>query len=249
MKLSLWRTGINRMSDKLQDAHQSLEDKNANLRTFIANISHELKTPLSLIRGYASGIKDGLDDGTYADVIRQQSEEMADMVERLLELSRLQVEPYQFGPIDFRQLLMETLDAYRSAFRQQELVLEVDDRLLKETWVRADQRKLESVFHNFIMNAMKYTTDNRISLALETKNDSVYFRIANGADTEDEAKWEQVWEPFNVMESSRSKKFSGTGLGLSIARTILQNHHASFGLLAREGVVEFYFSLPLLRHG
>lgn len=65
------------MSDKLGEAHRALEAKNANLRTFIADISHELKTLLSLIQVYASGMKDGLDDGTYADVIWKQSEEMA----------------------------------------------------------------------------------------------------------------------------------------------------------------------------
>ncbi|MBW7457526.1 HAMP domain-containing histidine kinase, partial [Paenibacillus sepulcri] len=102
---------INRMSDKLEDAHQSLEAKNANLRTFIADISHELKTPLSLIQLYASGIQDGLDDGSYADVIRQQSEAMSGMIDRLLELSRLQAETYQFAPVDFRQLLGEMLVA------------------------------------------------------------------------------------------------------------------------------------------
>ncbi|MCP3772318.1 HAMP domain-containing histidine kinase [Paenibacillus sp. MZ04-78.2] len=104
---------INRMSDKLEDAHRALEAKNANLRRFISDISHELKTPLSLIQVYASGMKDGLDDGTYADVIRKQSEEMAAMVDRLLELSRLQTEPYRFELVEFQQLLAETLDAYR----------------------------------------------------------------------------------------------------------------------------------------
>ncbi|MCM3272983.1 sensor histidine kinase [Paenibacillus elgii] len=238
---------INVMSDKLEDAHRALEVKNANLRTFIADISHELKTPLSLIQVYASGIKDGLDDGTYADVIRKQSEEMAAMIDRLLELSRLQTEPYRYEPIDFRQLLAETLDAYRPAFRQQGLTLEVDDRLQMEAWVSADRRKLETVLHNFMTNAMKYTTGKRVGITVEAQADSVSFRIANGTDIAEEAGWESVWEPFYVMESSRSKKFSGTGLGLSIAKTILQNHQASFGVHVREGIVEFDFSLPLSR--
>ncbi|MFC0329044.1 sensor histidine kinase [Paenibacillus sepulcri] len=238
---------INRMSDKLEDAHQSLEAKNANLRTFIADISHELKTPLSLIQLYASGIQDGLDDGSYADVIRQQSEAMSGMIDRLLELSRLQAETYQFAPVDFRQLLGEMLVAYRIAFRQQDLELEVDDRLPAQSWVMADRRKLESALHNFMTNAMKYSTGKQVSLTLAAKEDAVHFRITNSTNTGKEAEWERVWEPFYVMESSRSKKFSGTGLGLSIAGTILHSHNASFGVLAEEGKVTFYFSLPLLR--
>ncbi|MFD0693697.1 sensor histidine kinase [Paenibacillus sp. GCM10027628] len=237
---------INRMSDKLEESHLSLEAKNANLRTFIADISHELKTPLSLIRVYASGLQDGLDDGTYVDVIRQQSEVMADLIDRLLELSRLQVVTYQFEPIDFRQLITETLDAYRIAFQQQGLVLKTHDRLT-EAWVTADRQKLESVLHNWMTNAMKYTTGKQVSITMETKEDSVHFSITNDTDIEGDARWEQVWEPFYVMESSRSKKFSGTGLGLSIARTVLENHRASYGLTVQERTVTFYFSLPLHR--
>ncbi|MBH5317829.1 HAMP domain-containing histidine kinase [Paenibacillus sp. GSMTC-2017] len=238
---------INKMSDKLKDAHHNLEQKNENLKTFIADISHELKTPLSLIQVYASGIKDGLDDGTYPDVIKQQSEAMANMINRLLELSRLQAESYTFVPINFALLLEETLESYQTAFRQQGIELEVEYDKPTKSWVMADYVKLQSVLHNFLTNAMKYTTDNRVRLLLVTKEETVDFRISNGADTEDKDKWERVWEPFFVMESSRSKKFSGTGLGLSITRTILENHQATYGLQVQEGMVEFYFSLALLR--
>ncbi|TXK85413.1 cell wall metabolism sensor histidine kinase WalK [Paenibacillus sp. N3.4] len=237
---------INRMSEKLEESHQLLESKNANLRTFIADISHELKTPLSLIQVYASGLQDGLDDGTYASVIRQKSEEMADMIDRLLELSRLQVVSYQFEPIDFRQLMTETLDAYRIVFQQHGLEINTNERLT-EAWVMADRQKLESVLHNWVTNAMKYTTGKQVSITTETKEDSVHFCIKNDTDIEEDSKWEQIWEPFYVMESSRSKKFSGTGLGLSIARTVLENHNASYGLTVQEGTVTFYFSIPLHR--
>lgn len=237
---------INRMSDRLEEAQQSLEDKNANLRTFIADISHELKTPLALIQVYASGMKDGLDDGTFADVIRQQSEEMAKMIDRLLKLSRLQVEPYRFEPVAFRALVADMLNAYRIAFEQQGLTLEMDDRLHEEVWVSADQIKLESVLQNFLTNALKYTTGKHVQVTMEAVENKVIFRIVNEADTVDAAKWASVWEPFYVMESSRNKKLSGTGLGLSIAKTILENHHASFGHVAEEGIVEFYCSFPIL---
>ncbi|RRJ67265.1 sensor histidine kinase [Paenibacillus oralis] len=237
---------INRMSDKLEETHKSLEAKNTNLRTFIADISHELKTPLSLIRVYASGLQDGLDDGTYADVIRQQSEEMSVLIDRLLELSRLQEETYHFEPVDFKEVLGKLLDAYRIAYQQQGLELETEDRLPAVVWVTADRKKLESVLHNWLTNAMKYTTGNRVSVSAEVKGDAIYFEIVNETDIDEDARWDLIWEPFYVMESSRSKKFSGTGLGLSIVRTVLQNHHSSFGLTVRDGKVAFYFSLPFV---
>ncbi|WP_433922415.1 sensor histidine kinase [Paenibacillus taichungensis] len=238
---------INVMSDKLQQAQHSLEMKNANLRTFISDISHELKTPLSLIRVYASGIQDGLDDGTYARVIQQQSEELAGLIDRLLELSRLQAEVYDFEPVDLRQLLTETLHTYETVFQQHGLHVEVEDRWTAETWVLADRRKLESVLHNWMTNAVKYTSGDRITITLELKEEAAHFGIANETDKEEHEQWDQVWEPFYVMDSSRSKKFSGTGLGLSIARTILENHHADYGLSVADGKVMFYFSLPLIQ--
>jgi len=237
---------INRMSDKLEASHRSQEERNANLRTFIADISHELKTPLSLIRVYASGLQDGLDDGTYAGVIRQQSEEMAGLIERLLEFSRLQVVSYSMEPVDFHRLALETLDAYAIAFEQQGLMLEIENRLPETARVMGDRAKLESVLHNALSNALKYTVGPRVNVGMRTEGNTVCFRISNETDIGDDARWDRVWEPFYVMESSRSKQFSGTGLGLSIARTILQNHNASFGLEAKAETVTFYFSLPLV---
>ncbi|NOV04777.1 sensor histidine kinase [Paenibacillus planticolens] len=237
---------INQMSDNLKEAHQSLEAKNANLRHFISDISHELKTPLALIHAYASGLQDGLDDGTYSAVIRKQSEEMAGLIDRLLELSRLQEETYLFEPVDFKSLLAETTAAYHNAFRQQNIKLHLDMHLTEDIWVKADRRKLESVLNNWMTNAMIYTSGDYVNIKVETKENALHFQISNPTNTANEAEWERVWEPFYVLESSRSKKFSGTGLGLSITRTILQQHKASFGLSVQGEIVTFYFVLPIL---
>ncbi|MBO7744652.1 HAMP domain-containing histidine kinase [Paenibacillus sp. MWE-103] len=238
---------LNRMSDKLEDAHRSLEAKNANLRTFISDVSHELKTPLSLIRMYASGMRDGLDDGTYAGVIGQQSDAMAEMIDRLLELSRLQEDTYAFEPVAFKALLAETLADYRAAFRGQGLELAVDDRLPADAMVLADCRKLASVLRNWLTNALKYASGPRVDVASGIADGAVYFRVANDTDAPADAEWARAWEPFYVMERSRNKKLSGTGLGLSIARAVLERHGAAFGASARDGRVTFAFSLPVAR--
>ncbi|ACT01678.1 sensor histidine kinase [Paenibacillus sp. JDR-2] len=237
---------INRMSDKLKASQQSLEARNANLRTFIADISHELKTPLSLIQAYAAGIQDGLDDGTYAEVIGRQTKHMAGMIDQLLELSRLQTEVYELMPTEFRRLLTTTIDDYRAAFRHKNMELIVDDKLPGEAWVMADNRKLESVLRNLLSNALKYAEGEWVRVAAEVQSSAVHFSILNEADTSQEAKWGQVWEPFFVLEESRSKQLSGTGLGLSITASILRKHHANYGHVAQDGRVEFYFSLSVM---
>ncbi|WP_442600811.1 sensor histidine kinase [Paenibacillus sp. KN14-4R] len=236
---------INGMSDKLEQAQQELEEKNQNLRTFIADISHELKTPLSLIKAYGSGIRDGLDDGTYLRVIEQQAENMAMLVDQLLELSKLQTEQYVMHAFDFQQLLGRTLEKYRVNLNQQGLNLTADDSNLEVPWVLANEPKIEMVLNNFITNAIKYTSESDIRILIENKADMLKFTIQNGikAHMSDVMQWDRIWEPFYVMESSRNKKLSGTGLGLSIVRSILEKHQSQYGVEVAGDTITFYFTL------
>lgn len=236
---------INQMSDKLEHAHHELEAKNENLRQFIANISHELKTPLSLIKAYSSGIKDGMDDGTYIDVIQQQTDDIAMLVGKLLELSKLQTDLYRMNTFDFKQLLHRTLQKYRFSIQQEAIQLSVDDSLLSQHHIFADEQKIEMVLNNFISNAMKYSTNQQIRITALNKDDFLHFSITNGIENDEQRQWDLIWEPFYVMESSRNKQLSGTGLGLSIARTILQKHEAPFGFHIENEEITFYFSLPI----
>jgi len=236
---------INIMSDKLEHAHQELEAKNENLRQFIANISHELKTPLSLIKAYSSGIKDGMDDGTYINVIQQQTDDISSLVTKLLELSKLQTDIYRMSTFDFRQLLHRSLQKYRLSIQQEEISLSVDDRLLTHSLVFADEQKIAMALNNFISNAVKYSANQQIRIAAQNREEHIYFSITNGVENGEQRQWESIWEPFHVMESSRNKQLSGTGLGLSIARTILQKHEAPYGFHVDNEEITFYFSLPV----
>jgi signal transduction histidine kinase len=103
------------------------------------------------------------------------------------------------------------------------------------------------VLRNLLTNAMKYTEGNWVTVSSEVRSNAVHFRIVNEADTSDKGKWERVWEPFFVMEESRSKQLCGIGLGLSITDTILQKHHASYGHKVGDDRVEFYFSIDLIK--
>ncbi|NOU70981.1 HAMP domain-containing protein [Paenibacillus sp. LMG 31458] len=238
---------MNQMSDKLKQAHQAMEEKNQNLRDFIANISHELKTPLSLIKAYTMGIKDGMDDGTYLDVIGQQTDDISGLISKLLELSKLQTEQYQITPFDFRPLFHKILQKHRISIQQQHVEISVDDSLLQDSWVLADEQKIEMVLNNFISNALKYTSNGQIQITIGNRGNDLLFTIANGVANGEPSHWDNVWEPFYVMESSRNKLLSGTGLGLSIARTILQKHNSLFGLHVQNGEIEFHFSLPVCK--
>ena len=86
------------------------------------------------------------------------------------------------------------------------------------------------VFQNLISNAIKYTTNQNIIITLEERNKSVYFQIKNGINAEQIKDIDKIWEPFYVLESSRSKEHSGTGLGLAIVKSILERHGFDYGI-------------------
>jgi signal transduction histidine kinase len=244
-EIELLAHSINRMSTKLEQSHLALEEKNRNLRTFIADISHELKTPLSLIKAYAAGIKDGLDDGTYVDVIERQADEITNLVDKLLELSRLQTDTYTMSAWDFQSLFHTTLEKYRIALQQQSIVVEVNEVGLVNTYVWADRQKIEIVLNNLIMNAIKYTTDHRIQITLEHVDRSLLVTITNGMEVREDMNWDNLWEPFYVLESSRNKQLSGTGLGLSIVRAIMIKHDSRSTVHVHNREITFQISITL----
>ncbi|WPS87491.1 HAMP domain-containing sensor histidine kinase [Brevibacillus halotolerans] len=236
---------INMMSDKLKEALEALEEKNQNLRIFISDISHELKTPIALIKAYSTGIKDGLDDGTFVDVIKKQADEMSGIVDKLLNLSRLQNDPITMESFDFCLLCKQTIDKYQIAIAQKQLILTVEDWGLRNCFVLGDRMKIEIVLDNFISNAVKYTKNQQIEISIQREEAHLVFCIKNGIEHWDSMYSEKIWQPFYVIESSRNKSLSGTGLGLSIVQAILQKHHASFGVREEQGIIAFSFTLPL----
>lgn len=233
---------INRMSDNLEKSQTELETKNNNLRLFIANISHELKTPLALIKAYSMGIKDGLDDGTYLDVIDKQTDQMSYLVNELLKLSRLQTEQYTYTSFDFLQLFKETIEKYELTMQQQHIHIttHIDESI--HPIIYADKDKMAMVLNNLFTNSMKYTTNSQIDITISQQVGSIFFSIKNGIENVKEEHLKQLWEPFYVVEQSRNKLLSGTGLGLSIVKTILDKHHFPFGVRKlTQDEIEFYF--------
>lgn len=231
---------INLMSDKLKKAHHDLAEKNQNLKTFIANITHELKTPLSLTKAYTMGIKDGLDDGTYHDIILKQVDEMTNLVDYLLRLSKLEKETITKQVFDFQKLFFEVLKKYELYIKNEKIELVINNKELINPNVFADLEKIEIVLKNLLHNAVKYTINQQISITIKNDGLEVMFSIKNGINSVQKKELEQIWEPFYVLETSRDKKLAGTGLGLSIVKTILEKHDFKYGLHFDENQIEFY---------
>ena len=233
---------INVMSDKLHEAHEDLTDRNEHLKRFMGDVTHELKTPISLVKAYSMGIKDGLDDGTYIETIIKQTDHISNLIEELLRFSKLERDVLQKEQFPIVSLVQSILDKHKIELESKEIDLHVNYNA-GDAIIYADINKMRMVFQNLISNAIKYTANQHIKITLEDRNESVYFQIQNGMNAEQMKDIDKIWEPFYVLESSRSKDHSGTGLGLAIVKSILERHGFDYGLSTIEGDIRFYINM------
>ncbi|CAM3888688.1 MULTISPECIES: sensor histidine kinase [Bacillus cereus group] len=235
-------TSINVMSDKLHEAHEDLTDRNEHLKRFMGDVTHELKTPIALVKAYSMGIKDGLDDGTYIDTIIKQTDHISNLIEELLRFAKLERDVLQKEQFPIVSLVQSILDKHKIELESKEIDLHVNYNV-GDAIIYADINKMKMVFQNLISNAIKYTANQHIKITLEERNDSVYFQIQNGMNVEHIKDINKIWEPFYVLESSRSKEHSGTGLGLAIVKSILERHGFDYGVSTIEGDIRFYINM------
>ncbi|MGE7695150.1 sensor histidine kinase [Lysinibacillus sp. NPDC094177] len=218
-------------------------------KEFVANVSHELKTPLTVINGYIKGIKNGVyeqNDLKYCDVILDEVDRMTEMVQEMLDISRLESPIYQLteSTFDLWHTFLKVYDKFKTMADEKglQVLFEIDE----EAYVNGDIKRIEQVITNLFVNAVKYTPKhNRINIKivyLEGFN-KYMFKIKNENISIPYDEIEQIWDPFYRVEKSRSKEFGGSGLGLAIVKQILERHHSSFGVNNTENGVEFYFDL------
>ncbi|HDR7801635.1 HAMP domain-containing sensor histidine kinase [Bacillus tropicus] len=233
---------INIMSEKLHEAHQDLTDRNEHLKRFMGDVTHELKTPIALVKAYSMGIKDGLDDGTYINTIIKQTDHISNLIEELLRFSKLERDVLQKEKFSIKSLIQSILDKHKIELDSKEIDLYVNYNG-GDSIIYADVNKMRMVLQNLISNAIKYTANQNIKITLEDRNESVYFQIQNGMNAEYMKDIDKIWEPFYVLESSRSKEHSGTGLGLAIVKSILERHGFDYGVSTLDGEIRFYIDM------
>jgi len=231
---------INQMSQRLKSAHAELEKKNQSLNTLISSISHEVKTPLSLIQAYTIGIQDDLDDGTYTDIILEQVKYTSDMVDYLIKLSKIQKTEVHKEKFDLKELLLKVISQYNITLKNKNLTLQTDFHSAERSIVEEDISQMEIVFNNLISNAIKYGEENifAISLAGDT-TDTLKFTITNKTTRLKEEHLAYIWDPFYVIEESRNKEISGTGLGLSIVAEILAKNDLKYKAILEDSYISF----------
>ncbi|MEI5993104.1 sensor histidine kinase [Candidatus Enterococcus mansonii] len=216
---------INKMSFALASYQKNLLAKNEQLKQFTADLTHELKTPIALIKAYGSGIEDGLDDGTYLDVILQQTQRLNDIVDQMLDYAKLeQRQLINKVPMQLSDAWQQTVVELTPAMEKDEVILLEADTDTPLSLIDADPILIKRVFENLLTNSLKYTTDKEIQVSWRETNEFVEFSISNKTSLAPDVDLSKLWEAFYVYEKSRNKNLSGTGLGLSIVQSIMDDH-------------------------
>ena len=257
---------INTMSDKLESTIKQLRDNNLELekdieekskidemrKQFISDVSHELKTPIALIQGYAEGLVENVnsDDESrkfYAEVILDESNKMDTLVKQLLELMKLEYGKREFNNEDFNivELINEVIRKCKVMIEEKNIKIEFDSS--KQVMVNADDFYIEQVVTNYFTNAIKHANnvnvEKKISIKIEEKENKVRVSVFNTGNNIPEEHLNKIWGRFYKEDSSRNRNDGGTGIGLALVKAIMNNYKNDYGVINRENGVEFYFDL------
>lgn len=252
---------LNQLSYNLEKTIKELNDANNKLlediekdrklenmrKEFIRNISHELKTPLGVIRAFTEGLQDGIvenDVDYFSDVILEEVTTLEALVKDMLELSKLQTGAYRLELETFKiNVLIENVILKQTHFAA-EKGMKFEFEQCEYDQVFGDYRKMERVFANFVSNAVRYgEPQSVISLQTRVIERRIEFSIYNECKPLSEEQLNRVWDKFYKVDESRSKILGGSGLGLAIVKEILEQHQAIFGVENTAKGVRFYFEM------
>lgn len=256
-------SSLNFLSENLGTALTSLKEANAKLeediekerslermrKEFVAAVSHELKTPITLIDGYAVGLKDNIFEGEdrdyYLDIIIDEAEKMGNLVSDMLDLSHLESGSFKLVKEKFNltELIKLTLSKYEAIIDEKKVKVETE--LLQEVEIFADWNRLEQVLTNYITNSLRHVEDKgTIYVRTVETGDEISIEIENTGSSIPEEDLPKLWDRFYKVDKSRNRRLGGTGIGLSIVKNILMLHDYDFGAKNTEKGVFFYFRVP-----
>ncbi len=254
---------INQLSENLERTISELKTANNELqkdiekktqidemrKEFLSNVSHELKTPIALIQGYAEGLKECINDDAesrdfYCEVIMDEAGKMNAMVKNLLSLNQLEFgnDVVAMERFDIVALIRNVLNSANILMEQKGIRL-----IFKETqeiYVWADEFKVEEVVTNYISNAVNHCDyDKVIEVKVIKEEDKVRVTVFNTGNPIPEEELDKVWIKFYKVDKARTREYGGSGIGLSIVKAIMESLHRDCGVRNYRNGVEFWFEL------
>ena len=219
-------------------------------KEFLSNVSHELKTPIALIQGYAEGLKEGINDDDeesrnfYCDVIIDESGKMNNMVKKLLTLNQLEFgnEVITMERFDIVMLIDNYIQSAEILIRQNDATVRFEQDTPVYVW--GDEFKTEEVFMNYFSNALNHLDGERIvDIKLTQESKTVRVSVFNTGIPVPEDSLPHLWEKFYKVDKARTREYGGSGVGLSIVKAIQESMNQKYGVVNYENGVEFWFEL------
>ncbi|HYH03780.1 MAG TPA: HAMP domain-containing sensor histidine kinase [Bacillota bacterium] len=254
---------INSLSEQLEKSISDLTTANQKLqadiererkidemrKSFISNVSHELKTPIALIQGYAEGLKVNVNDDPenrnfYCDVIMDEAGKMNGLVKQLLDLAKLESGnlPLERECFDVEALLQQVLKRNQLLFQEKGVRLET--AIAPELKVNADIDLIEQVINNYLSNALNHVAgDKLIRVSVQPVGDKARLTVFNSGLPIPDDSIAKIWTSFYKVDKARTREYGGTGLGLSIVRAIQEAHGSACGVNNLADGVEFWADL------
>lgn len=267
-EIGLLGQSMNSMSDTLYTNIMELKQANIVLKQdikkktevdemrkeFLSNVSHELKTPISIISGYAEGLKESVNDDSesrdyYCDVIIDEANKMNKMVMKLLTLNQIefgnsQIEMEKF---DIVEVIKQILANFKVILDENDIHVVFDDSTPFYVW--SDEFQISEVITNYISNAINHIDGQKIifidvnNIIENDINNRVKVSIRNTGDNIPENSIKKVWIKFYKVDKARTRKYGGSGIGLSIVKAIMESLSQSYGVRNTKDGVEFYFTV------
>ncbi len=261
---------INTMSEKLEKTIKQLTANNNELekdierkskidemrKQFISDVSHELKTPIALIQGYAEGLVENVnaDDESrefYANVILDEANKMDRLVKQLLELMKL-----EYGKREFNNEAFDVVSLVNEVIKKSNVMLEenqikVNFSCDKVITAYADVFYIEQIITNYLTNAIKYSREVdgerriEVNITLYDEKNKIRVSIFNTGDNIEESELQRIWGRFYKIDSSRNREKGGTGIGLAFVKAIMNNYKNEYGAINKPNGIEFFFELDM----
>lgn len=265
-EIDLLGENINKLSASLEksiselktannELHKDIENKVAideMRKEFLANVSHELKTPIALIQGYAEGLKEAVNDDAesrsfYCEVIMDEAAKMNRMVQKLLTLNQLESGSDQvtMERFDVTALVKNYLQSASILTRQNGIAVCME--AYGPVFVWADEYKTEEVFTNYFSNAVNHCGgEKKIVVSLEKRGQKVRVGVFNTGSPIPEDSLPHLWEKFYKVDKARTREYGGSGVGLSIVKAIMESMHQEYGVENYQNGVLFWFELEMV---
>lgn len=255
---------MNYMSSRLEQNIAQLKSANLELQRdidkkvkidqmrteFLSNVSHELKTPIALIQGYAEGLKEGITDDPesmdfYCSVIMDEANKMNMMVKKLLTLNQIEFgdEELVMERFDIIELVSSVVNANELRAGQKGIKIifnQADEHI--DVW--SDEYKIEEVITNYISNAINHCDfEKRIEVNVKKNGDNIRVSVFNTGNNIPEEDINNIWGKFYKVDKARTREYGGNGIGLSIVKAIMDSYGKEYGVRNLDNGVEFWFDL------